>query len=190
MNQSIKNMRMFGIFLFFVGGIIAISSAAKMPVEGSKYPDTLVFFFVAIIFAIIGNIIWHKTERKKVLAELEEHKNDEFSNPILLLRQTIPAIEKLEAEIESLKGMDLCERIDEILDTKIHPFVDKRKTFMDILGQAKGAEILLTLAYAERMLNRVWSAASDGHHPEATTCLTDSLANFKKALNKMEESLG
>ena len=70
-------MRLLGMFLFVVGGVIAISAAAKMPEAGDKYPDTLVFFFVSIIFAIIGNMNWHKTERKKVLAELEEHKNDE-----------------------------------------------------------------------------------------------------------------
>jgi hypothetical protein len=184
MNQSIKNMRVIGIILFFIGGVIAISAAAKMPEQGSKYPDTLVVFFIAIGFSIIGNILWHKTERAKILFELELHKNDEHGNPIALLNGTIPAIEKLQEIAVDLRGMELCEKVDEVLDTFIHPFTEKRKTFMDILGQANGAEVLLIVAYAERMMNRVWSASSDGHHQEAMNCLGDSLVNYKRALAK------
>ena len=38
----------------------------------------------------------------------------------------------------------------------------------------RGAEILVTAAYAERMLNRVWSASADGHLPEAGASLTEA----------------
>ena len=52
-------------------------------------------------------------------------------------------------------------------------------------AQAKGAEILLDVAYGERMLNRVWSAASDGHHQEALNSISESLVNYKKAAGKL-----
>lgn len=185
--ESIKTKRKIGIAMFVLGTIVAIASAAKMPVDGATYPSTLVAFVLAFVIAIFGNVLWHKTQRATIMAELEEHKNDEASNPIMLLEKTIPAIEELKNNFESYKGMDLCYKIDEIHDSLITPFTDKRKTFMDMLGQAHGAEVLLMIAYAERMLNRTWSAQSDGHPPEAKASLEDSLANYKNALAKTKE---
>lgn len=184
LDQTTKNKRTIGMSLFFIGSIIAISAAAKMPNEGDTYPTTVAVFVIALICGIVGNVLWHGTEKTKVLAELEEHKNDANSNPVMLLQNTIPAIEKLTEKAKTLKGMELCDEVDNVLDTCVHPFTDRRKTFQDILGQANGAEVLLVVAYAERMLNRVWSASSDGYHDEAVSCLADSLVNYKIALEK------
>ena len=184
-DKGIKNARVAGIIFFVVGVIIAISAAAKVA-QDSQFPNTLPVFFIGLAMAIIGNIIWHKNERKIVLAHLEHHKNDADNNPVALLKATVPEIEALQLKAENLEGMQLCEAVDEVLDNFIHPFVDKRKTFTDILGQSKGAEILLIVAYAERMLNRCWSAASDGHKEEAMNVLAESLQSFKDATNKLE----
>lgn len=180
-----NQVRILGMILFVVGGIIAISAAAKMPSEGAEYPSTTGIFVFGFLMGIVGNVLWHKTERKKVMLELEIHKNDQNYNPIVLLQSTVPAIAELNQNFNNYPGMALCEKIDEIQDNFVHPFTERRKTFMDILGVAKGAEILLIIAYAERMLNRVWSAASDGYPDEAKACLKDSLENYQKALSKI-----
>ena len=60
---------------------------------------------------------------------------------------------------------------------------------MDLLGQSNGAEVLLKIAYAERMLNRTWSAQSDGHPPEAKASLQDSLNHYQEALAKTKSYL-
>ena len=125
----------------------------------------------------------------EVLAELEEHKNDESSNPVILLEKTIPALEELKTKSATIKGMKFCDEIDRVIDSYITPFVERRKTFSDILGQARGAEVLLMLAYSERMLNRVWSATSDGHEEEALHSLEDSLSSYREALKKTQEYL-
>jgi hypothetical protein len=187
LDQKTKNMRIIGMIFFFVGSITAISMAAKMPAAGSEYPTTTGVFVIALIFGIIGNIIWHKTEKKAVLAELEMHKNDEAHNPIILLTKTIPEIENLLKDYDSCKDMEACDKIDGIMDKYIHPFTEKGKTFIDILGQEKGSETLLVIAYAERMLNRVWSATSDGYPVEAKSCLEDSLKNYQDALAKTKQ---
>lgn len=183
--KNTKNMKMIGISLFVIGSIVAITAGAKMPAAGSEFPNTLFVFAVAIIAGIIGNVLWHKAEGIIVKAELEAHKNDTEGNPVSLLERTIPAVENLVELAKTTKGMDLCEKIDEVLDTYVHPFTEKRKTFIDLLGMEKGSDILLTIAYAERMLNRTWSASSDEHHPEATSSLAESLVNYKKAFAKM-----
>jgi hypothetical protein len=48
------------------------------------------------------------------------------------------------------------------------------------LGVFQG--VILNLAFGERQLNRVWSACSDHHRPEAMKSLTESLMNYEKAL--------
>jgi len=186
MNENTKNIRTLGIVLFLIGTVVGISAAAKMPAAGETYPDTLNVFFVSIAIAIIGNILWRKSEREIVLAELEAHKNDTTNNPVALLKATVPLLEKLSAKMDEIKGMEICEEVDLVLDTTIHPFTERRKTFLNMLGQAKGSEVLLNVAYAERMLNRVWSAASDGHHIEAVNSLQESLDNYRKTVASLE----
>lgn len=186
-DKGIKNARVFGIILFITGIIIAISAGAKVPLEGAEYPNTLPAFFMGFVIAVVGNVLWHKNEKKIVMAHLEHHKNDASSNPVALLESTLPAIKELCEKAKTLKGMQLCEAVDHVLDSFVHPFVEKRKTFTDILGQSKGAEILLIVAYGERMLNRCWSAASDGHHQEATNVLAEAEQSFKDAINRIHD---
>lgn len=182
--MNTKNMKILGIILFVVGIIVGITAAAKTPGEGSSYPDTVGVFLTAFFVTIIGNILWHKSEKDMIKQQLEEHKND-GNNPIAMLSSTIPAIEALYQKAQTTEGMALCNEVDHVLDNHVHPFTEKRKTFMDILGQTKGAEILLDVAYGERMLNRVWSAASDGHQQEALNSISESLENYKKAADKL-----
>ena len=182
--DNMKQKRVIGITLFVIGTIMGIIAASKVPETGAKYPTTVGAFFGGLALAIIGNILWHRSERNIIKAQLEQHKND-GSSPISLLSNTVPAIEELYQKAQATKGMELCDEVDKVLDTHVHPFTEKRKTFMDILGQAKGAEILLDVAYGERMLNRVWSAASDGHHQEALNSISESLENYRKAAGKL-----
>lgn len=187
--ERVNKMRNIGVVLFVIGGLIAISSAAKMPLAGEDFPSTMGIFGFGLLLGIIGNVVWHQNERKKVMAELQVHKNDHASNPIIILKDTIPVLETLKEKFDSLPGMKLCEEIDQIQNDYLIPFADKRKTFMDILGTGPGAEVLLMIAYAERMINRVWSAQSDGYPEEARICLDDSIENYKKAVARMDEYL-
>lgn len=182
--DNTKRIKSIAVYMFFVGAILAIVCGAKMPSAESQYPDTLALFFVGAAMAIIGNILWHKSNRKLIIAHLKANKDNEAENPVFLLRKTIPAIETLKKA--NKEGMDFCDEVDTISLECIHPFTEKRHVLVDILGQAKGAEVLLIIAYAERMLNRAWSAASDHHNPEKEASIDDSLINYKKALQKVE----
>jgi hypothetical protein len=183
--QKTKQLKNIGIILFTLGIVMAITSAAKTPVENGNYPDTVIFFSFSLFLGIVGNLLWHTNSKKLVKIKIQEHQGDSNSNPVKLLEQTVASIANLYNKAQSIQGMQLCHEVDVILDSYIHPFVDKRKTLLDMLGQSKGAEILLDAAYAERLLNRVWSAASDGHHQEALNSLHSSLENYKKALGKI-----
>ena len=170
-----------GKILFFMGAILAIAAAAKMPNAGDQYPDTLLFFIFAFLVGIVGNIIWHSSEKKLILNQLEQQKSDESAHPIKLLEKAYKSIALLQEQFKELTPEKCMERIDAISSQDIHPFVDKRRALGDLLGQQKAAEILLEVAYGERMINRTWSAISDGHREEAQFALSESVKSFSQA---------
>ena len=106
----------------------------------------------------------------------------------------------------SLSGVDLCcssagdrsgnypepsahvIRVDALLDDYVLPMGESRQQFIDRYGMEKGAELLVTLAFGERMLNRVWSAAADGHLPEAVSSLEESAEAFEEAVSLLPAS--
>lgn len=175
-----------GKVLFFAGAIVAIASGAKMPGAGDTYPDTISLFVLGLIVSIAGNFLWHRTERAIVLAEMEEHKNDTTANPMSLLKQISQAIDGLQKQIDNMTESEVMKKIDDIHAELIHAFVEKRKVMTDVLGQEKAAEILLEVAYGERMLNRTWSAVSDGHFPEAKHSLSESVKSYHQAVAKLD----
>lgn len=183
--MSINQKHKLGIILFVIGSIVAIASGAKVAEQGAQYPSTLPVFLGALLVAVLGNFLWHGTERSKVLAELEEHKNDDQANPMKLLEKTLPAIKELQGKFNELNEQQIMQQIDDISADLINPFVEKRKVLMDVLGQQKGAEILLEVAYGERMLNRTWSAISDHHPAEAKHSLSESIKSYQQAIAKL-----
>lgn len=188
MNEEIQQkekIRVFAILIFVAGIIVAIASAAKMPGAGAKYPSTVPVFVVGLLVSIIAIIIWHKSENfitKNVLALKME---DAEANPTIILKTTLAPIIALNEKISGLSEKEICDEVDRIIEDFINPFVEKRKAFMDIHGLEKAADILLTLAYGERMLNRVWSAASDHHIPEATNVMKEVVASYESAVKKL-----
>lgn len=171
---------MIGKVLFGIGSIMAITAGAKVPEASAQWSTVLPYFFGGIMLAVGGNVLWHKDEKKNVQEMLEKHRDSE-DNPINVLGRTVTEIERLQKNFSSLTNQSVCDEIDRISEEFIHVFTDKRKTVMDILGMEKGAEVLLTVAYGERLLNRVWSACSDHHRPEAEKSLARSVENYQKA---------
>lgn len=171
--------------LFFIGVIVAITFGAKMPVAGAKFSDVLGGFFFGLILAVIANILWHREVKKEVKVLLQEHR-DSDENPVFLLQRSVEQVQKLNDDFDKLDNKQVCQCIDDISEKFIHPFTEKRQTVMDMLGMEKGAEVLLTVAFGERMLNRVWSACADGHRPEAKKSLGLSCNNYLKAISLVE----
>jgi hypothetical protein len=96
---------------------------------------------------------------------------------------------KLGEEVDGLDADSIMNRVDELLNGYVLPFAEVRSRVIDRFGMEQGAEILVVMAYGERILNRVWTAAADGHLPEARTCyveaaeaLRESQALFERAI--------
>ena len=161
-----------GPLSFGVGIIIAIAGATKLPADGTKWPDTWPIFLIGALLSVAGIVLWRMAEAKQDAAAAPGE--DGKSDPLELLQAAVPAVKAVEADFKALTSDALCERIDAVLQDFIVPAAEARQDLVKKLGMERGAEILVTAAYAERMLNRVWSASADGHLPEAGSSLTEA----------------
>ena len=171
-------MNVLGPLFFFIGVLIAISGSAKMPAEGATYPDTTGIFIAGMVLAIIGTILWRKAVAIKASAELDTSNE---TDALQLLRDLIAPAQQLRTDIVELGPEAICEKVDHLLETYVLPFADNRQQVLNRLGMNAGAELLVTMAYAERMLNRTWSAASDGYPHEALAVYPDAVDAFEEA---------
>jgi hypothetical protein len=181
-------MRILAYILFGGGIMAAISGAAKLPAtlpEGTtptfldRFPDTLPEFTIAFTATVVGLIIWWKdvfAQRKANQAA----EGDE-SNPLTILAGLAPQLSDLAGSIDNLEGPAIIARVEQILEHTVLPFAEARQKLFDRLGMRVGADLLITAAYGERMLNRTWSAAADGHLVEARSSFREAAQAFGEA---------
>jgi hypothetical protein len=173
--------------LFGLGIMIAISGGAKVPEKMGEWPDSWPVFLVGAIMALIGVVLWRRVkaaERRAVAAEQSGGEHDPFT----YLADVLAPARTLGEEIGGLETHAICDRVDVLLETYILPLAEVRERVMDTLGMDRGAEVLITIAYGERMLNRVWSAAGDGHKPEALSVYPDALSALEEAQQLVDKA--
>lgn len=174
-------------YLFFVAGIlVAITGAAKLPTEVGQYPDTWPVFAGGAVMAILGVILWRADIRRQQAEESAGEETTAAGNPVTFLAEIIGPARLLQEEITQLGPQELLQRVNELLEGYVLPFAEVRQKIIDHFGMARGAEILITVAFGERMLNRVWSASADGHLPEARACYPEALEAFEEAQRLVE----
>jgi len=163
--------------LFTIGIIIAISGGAKLPEEGQDWPDSVPIFLVGAALSVVGLVGW----RRAAAQAASDPTGASGADPFVLLESVLAPARALLDDLEGLSHQQLCDRVDGLLQEYILPFAEVRQGVINRLGMKEGAEILVVIAYGERMLNRVWSAAADGHLPEATAVYPDALQAFEEA---------
>ncbi len=183
-------MNRFPPVLFALGIMVAISGGAKTPEKVGAWPDSWPIFAVGAVAALIGLVRWRK-QKALARANLKEQMSAPGSanNPFELLAALIEPAQRLGAEIDALDEHAICDRVDALLEKYVLPMAEVRQRVVDRLGMAAGAEILVTIAFAERMLNRTWSAAGDGHLPEARAVYPDAVEAFVEAQALAEKAL-
>lgn len=172
-------MRIASFGLFGIGIIVAISGGAKMPAATGEFPTTWPLFASGIAAAIVGVVLWRLENRRHAGEDEESTAPD--ANPVVLLADLQKPMQLLVEESGKLDVASIEQRVDELLETYVLPFAEVRRGIIDRFGMSDGAEILVTVAYGERMLNRAWSAAGDGYPEEARNCLPDARDAFAQA---------
>ncbi|MCB9642964.1 MAG: hypothetical protein H6728_07800 [Myxococcales bacterium] len=165
----------------------ATAAKRKTPPPSWGWADTWVLFVLGIAVALAGLLVWHETIAiEMALAQKHEDPNSQTGSPFVLLGGSLPPMRALQQDIDQLDAKGICHRVDQILDQYVLPFAEVRQKVIERLGMQDGAEILVTIAFGERMLNRVWSAASDGYPEEARVVFHDALHAFEEAQQKVE----
>ncbi|MCP4503077.1 MAG: hypothetical protein GY822_24330 [Deltaproteobacteria bacterium] len=156
------------------------------------FPKTANAFWLSALLAAIGGVLWRRGVVKNAKAEAEAMVHDESGegNPFALLMNLQAPLEQLNLDFGDLDNDSILERVDALIEEFIDPFTEARGKVTETLGMAIGAEILIDVAFGERMLNRVWSAASDDCYEEAVISLLPALDAFKRAHDKAEHSVG
>lgn len=188
-------MKTAGFLIFVVGIMIGISAGAKLSParletdpqaagELSRWPDTIPEFGLGIAVAAAGLTLWWRVVLKdRAAARVAADGSGEGSElgPVQLVGQLQQPLKDLEEDIDSLDGPELCSRVESLVDQFVTPLAEGRQRFVDRFGLAGGSEALNATAFGERMLNRVWSAAADGHLEEARSSFTEVIAAFRQA---------
>jgi len=170
-------MRITGFLLFIVGIVGALISAAKLPVAGGAWSDILYFYVEAIAVALVGLLLlhWPKTLSENLVSHIDS------SHVMDLLPDLVAEMQNLRPSIKELDCVEIATQVKNLLNTYVLPFAARRQDIILALGQAQSVDVLLTAAQGERLLNRIWSAASDGHKFEIIVTYPKALAAFKTA---------
>ena len=186
--------RNMGIICFVFGAMCAIAAAAKLPGDGERLPDTWPVFALGAGVSVLGLCLWHRhRSRPRVRAGREEPvpagRPGAGSVPVSsLLRQLLQPLSELESALEHIDAGRLRSWLDDLNDSYVLPFVQRRSELLDELGMAAGSEVLVAAAYGERMLNRAWSAAADGYLREARRSVRDALTGFQRAVQQLDQA--
>lgn len=188
-------MRRILAYILFAGGVmLAISGAAKLPdVEPSsaasfveRFPDSWPVFAAGFAMTVIGLVIWWQDE---FAARAAHHAEDgDGSNPLTLLRGLLPQLHELTSDFPQLSATQVTDRVEHLLEHTVFPFAEGRHKVISWMGMTAGADLLVTAAFGERMLNRVWSAAADGHLEEARNSLNEAVTAFEQAREQLPAS--
>ena len=178
-------MRLIGALLFGLGIIMALISATKLPVADSNWSDMLLFYVEAIAMALIGLLLLHWP--RALHENLVTFTHTDFPPIIKLLQELIAEMDNLRAELKELSCEEIATQVKFWLDTYVLPFAAKQQEISTALGQNNGVDVLLTVAQGERLLNRMWSAASDENIFEVITIYPKALAAFEEACCKGQD---
>jgi hypothetical protein len=176
-----------GFGLFTVGLTFGIVAGARVVEPVGTWPPTTWLWLVNAVIAAIGVTLWRMGVKQAAKADAQSSEGAD--NPFTLLSELVAPAKKLGDDMGTLDQDAVMSRVDELLDTYVLPFAQVRHKVIDRLGMARGSEILVTIAYGERMLNRTWSAASDEHLPEAQASAPEAIGAFIEAQRLAETAI-
>ena len=167
------------IFLFSVSIAFTISLAAK-PAPIGQWPDTLTIYIIGAVVCAVTVVAWRFAIRSSKTARVSQEGAAGYHEMFRRLYDCRDFAARIGTKINELDSDSLCEEVDTLLIHHMGPFVENRHILIDHFGMARGADILLKAAFAERKFNRVWSASSD-------QCLPEAKVSFQEALAAMDD---
>ncbi len=183
--------------LVTIGTVISSIATAGISKElfkagvGAVLGNGLMWAFIVGIGIILFGGYVRRGELKQEVERLEELG---ILDPVKVLKDLTDKLESIlerrdkiqEAgytEVYNEMGWDdIRAELDEIIMEKIMPLMERRELLREKFGAELYGRFAVEFAYAERYLNRAWSAITDGYYHEARACIEQALGGFRKAL--------
>lgn len=181
-------MREIAIASFFIGQIVAIIAAAK-PAMNNVYANTLPIYISAQLISIIALLVWRMINSNTRKRELAHEDSLQAINPVPTLKALLSSIDGIILNKNKYDTYTLSRYIEEIIDTHIVPFQDVKNKLIHSLGVGATSGLLIPFARGERLLNRVYSAASDGHKAEAERSMYEAMVAFEESVMFAQKTL-
>lgn len=143
------------------------------------------YFFSAFTLGVIGIALVRLSEKRQIQAEGKLTSN--IQNIESSLNQIVDNMNQLNVEKKSINPYDVRYRIDELFPDPLNTFVEARESISHVYGLQAYADVMSYFAAAERYLNRVWSASTDGYIDEVHTYLDKAQEQFSEALQKLRQ---
>jgi hypothetical protein len=178
-------MREIGFILFIIGITTALICAAKLPPIGMQWSDVISIYIIAISLATIGLLLTYFF-KKNIVNQVDKSTERRCPQLMELLNSLLKEMRTLAKEIHQLDAITIAIQVDHLMDTYLVPFTAEREEILFRLGKVRGMKTLLVAAQGEHLLNRTWSAASDGHLAEVYAIYPQALSAFEQALEQCE----
>lgn len=176
-------MKKLGYVFVFVGFV-----AASLVSVTDVLQVNWMLFCVFLIISIIGIFLIRSSEKKETMHEETLSTNMKTIEESLAC--IVDDIKLIRSGIDLEKPQDVRHRIDERLPDHLEAFIESRKTIGHVYGLQAYGHVMNYFATAERYLNRVWSASTDGYVDEVTEYMERSEQQFEEALAALRSLVG
>jgi hypothetical protein len=173
-------MKKLGYLLVFIGFV-----AASLVSVTDVLQVNWIHFIIFLIISIIGIFLIRRTEKKETLHEETLSRNMKAIEESLV--RIVDDVKLIRSEIDLNRPQEVRKRIDKKLPDHLETFIESRKTIGHVHGLQAYGHVMNYFATAERYLNRVWSASTDGYIDEVTEYMEKSERQFEEALTALRE---
>jgi len=174
-------MRSLALLLVTAGFLAGAYQAVRTPQGLSIAP-----YLAAVLLGAVGVTLlrWHARKTASA-AETVAAGMSELHERIGRLAENAKAFEQ---DAPTLPVDDFRKRVEEVFADDLSGFAERRETITVRHGLQAYADVMSPFASAERHLNRVWSASTDGYVEEARTYVTrarEELEDAREALGRL-----
>ena len=164
-------MKLFGTIFLYIGTIGGLIAAARIP----PYYE---IFWGSLAILIIGILMRRWTGRPKLI----ESGYSDFEEMREYLKHALREIQSLLASRDVLTLESLHKRIDRISNEHFYNFGQSCSSLKSFFGIRGYNSVMAHFALAERYINRVWSASTDGYLEESLDYLEKAEPELKDAI--------
>lgn len=172
-------MRSLALLLVTAGFLVGAYQAVRTE-EGLAVPA----YVAALALGAVGVALlrWHARKTASAAATVAAGMS-ELHERIGRLAENAKAFER---DAATLPVDDFRKRVEQVFADDLAGFAERRETITVRHGLQAYADVMSPFASAERHLNRVWSASTDGYIDEARTYVTRA----REELEDAREALG